>query len=109
LDRLAAPFDHRWRRDIADSTVEPLFVVHADVLRRLAIRAEAEAGVGQSAIEAARGRLLRAAREVAGRTGRRLADVILDASGGMLRLESLKALGDCDVTRVESAIQRLCG
>lgn len=86
-------------------------------LQQLLQKAEAEAGgtptqpshlAGtRASIEDARGRLLQVARRVADACGRRLADVISDASGGKVSLDSLKSLTDSDAPTVESAIQQL--
>jgi len=53
------------------------------------------------------GRLLQAARKYADRTGKRLADVIGEASVGTLTLESLKDLTDATLPEVEAATARL--
>jgi hypothetical protein len=87
-----------------------------DVLRLLLARAEAEAGKdGHEAgtqscvggIAEARGRLLHAARKVADRTRKRLADVIAETSNGTLSLEGLKRLTDANIPEVEAATARL--
>jgi hypothetical protein len=83
-----------------------------DALRQLLTRVEAEAsqsssGAGQVSIAAARGHLLQAARKVAERTGKRLADVITEASEGKLALDGLSKLTDAEVAVVSSATARL--
>jgi hypothetical protein len=55
----------------------------------------------------ARGRLLQAARKMADKTGKRLADVISEASDGSLTLDGLKNLTDSDVTLVSAATARM--
>jgi hypothetical protein len=55
----------------------------------------------------ARGHLLQAARKVAERTGKRLADVIAEASGGKLALDGLSKPTDAEVALVSSATARL--
>jgi hypothetical protein len=86
-------------------------------LQQLVQKVEAETGgaqaaapastVSTSSIEDARGRLLQAARKAANASGRRLADVISEASAGKITLDALKSLSDPDVPTVESTIQRL--
>jgi hypothetical protein len=85
-----------------------------DALKLLLGRVEAEAA-GKNGDDAhgtaipiadARGRLLRAARKMADRTGKRLADVISEASDGSLTLDGLKNLTDSDVPLVSAAIAR---
>ncbi len=87
-----------------------------DALKRLLARVEAEAAgkngncapvAPQQGIADARGRLLQAARKTAERTGRRLADVIAEASEGKLSLEGLKNLTDADVALVSAATSRM--
>jgi hypothetical protein len=58
-------------------------------------------------IEDARGSLLLAARKTANATGRRLAEVISEASAGKITLDGLKSLSDAEGSTVESTIQRL--
>jgi hypothetical protein len=85
-----------------------------DALQRLLVRVEAEA-VGKNGngahsarrIGDARGRLLQAARQVAEKTGKRLADIIADASEGKLSLEGLRDLADADVPLVSAAMARI--
>jgi len=55
----------------------------------------------------ARGRLLQAARQMAEKTGRRVANIIADASEGKLSLEGLRDLTDADVTLVSAAMARI--
>ncbi|MBX9601368.1 MAG: hypothetical protein K2X35_10195 [Bryobacteraceae bacterium] len=81
-----------------------------DALKGLLQRAESEAGspaTDCSQIDGARGRLLQAARKVAERDRKRLAEVIAEASGGRLSLDGLKDLSAGDLPAVEAAIQRL--
>ncbi len=86
-----------------------------DALKRLLGRVEAEAAGknGNGAVAApptiadARGRLLQAARKTAERTGRRLADVIAEASEGKVSLDGLKTLTDADVGLVSAATSRM--
>ncbi|HVZ18925.1 MAG TPA: Rad52/Rad22 family DNA repair protein [Terriglobales bacterium] len=82
-----------------------------DALRQLLTRVEAEAsqssGASQVSIADARGHLLQAARKVAEKTGRRLADVIAEASEGKLALDGLSKLTDAEVAVVSSATARL--
>jgi hypothetical protein len=87
-----------------------------DALKLLLGRVEAEAagkngdhahGAAAIPIADARGRLLQAARKMADRTGKRLAEVISDASDGRLTLDGLKNLTDSDVPRVSAATARM--
>lgn len=87
-----------------------------DALKLLLGRVEAEAagkngnhahGAAAIPIADARGRLLQAARKMADRTGKRLADVISDASDGRLSLDGLKNLTDSDVPLVSAATVRM--
>jgi hypothetical protein len=86
-----------------------------DALQRLVTRVEAEAagknGHSQNAstrgLADARGRLLQAARQIADKTGRRLADIIAEASNGKLSLDNLRDLTDADVPLVSAAISRM--
>ncbi len=87
-----------------------------DALKLLLGRVEAEAagkngnnGNGGAAVPIAdaRGRLLQAARKMADRSGKRLADVISEASDGRLTLDGLKNLTDSDVALVAAATTRL--
>lgn len=87
-----------------------------DALKRLLERVEAEAagqngnhahGTATIGIADARGRLLQAARKTADKTGKRLADVIAEASDGRLTLDGLKDLSDSDVPVVSSATARM--
>ena len=67
-------------------------------------------GTGDSSkqgIGDARGRLLQAARQMADKTGRRLADIIAKASDGKLSLEGLRDLTDADVPVVSTATSRI--
>jgi hypothetical protein len=87
-----------------------------DALKLLLGRVEAEAagkngnrapGTQDIPIGDARGRLLQAARKMADKTGKRLADVISEASDGSLTLDGLKNLTDSDVTLVSAATARM--
>jgi hypothetical protein len=89
-----------------------------NALRLLVERVEAaakklEPGNGGSAqtidIAEARGQLLQAARKTADRTGKRLADVITEASDGRLSLDALKNLTDEDVPVVAAATSAIGG
>jgi hypothetical protein len=85
-------------------------------LQQLVQKVEAETGGTPAApaatastrsLEDARGSLLQAARKTVNATGRRLAEVISEASAGKITLDGLKSLSDADVSTVESTIQRL--
>ena len=87
-----------------------------DALQGLLARVEAEAagknGNGARSqsigrIGDARGRLLQAARQMADKTGRRLADIIVEASEGKLSLEGLRDLTDADVSLASAAMSRI--
>jgi hypothetical protein len=86
-----------------------------DALQRLLARVEGEAavknggvrGAATRGISEARGRLLQAARKMAERTGKRLADIIAAASGGQLSLEGLRDLTDADGPLVSAATSRI--
>jgi hypothetical protein len=81
-----------------------------DMLKTLVARVEVEAGAGRAQavpIEDARGRLLQAARQVADRERRPLADVIKDASGGRLSLDQLRDLSAADIPAAEAATATL--
>jgi hypothetical protein len=89
-------------------------IPNREALRHLLERVEAEAagkngnGVHSTrSIGDARGRLLQAAREIAAKTGKRLADIIAEASEGRLSLEGLRDLADADVPLVLAATSRL--
>lgn len=91
-------------------------IPHRDALKLLLTRVEAEAaeksgngahGSRTIGIGDARGELLQAARKLAERTGKRLADVISDASEGKLTLDGLKNLTDADVSVVSAAASRM--
>jgi hypothetical protein len=78
-----------------------------DALQRLLARVEA-GGVGKKGgIADARGRLLQAARKLAEKTGKRLADIIAEASDGKLSLDGLRDLTDADVPFVSAATSRM--
>ena len=86
-----------------------------DELQRLLARVEADSkrnnGHAPAAsirrIGDARGRLLQAARQLAEKTGRRLADIIAEASEGKLSLDGLRDLTDADVPLVSAAVSRM--
>ncbi len=86
-----------------------------DALQRLVARVEADSkrnnghapAASIRSIGDARGRLLQAARQLAERTGRRLADIIAEASEGKLSLDALRDLTDADVPLVSAAISRM--
>lgn len=91
-------------------------IPNRDALKVLLTRVEAEAGEksGNGAhgsptigIGDVRGQLLQAARKLAERTGKRLADVIAEASDGKLTLDGLKNLTDADVPVVSAATSRM--
>lgn len=91
-------------------------IPNRDALKLLLARAEAEAaeesgtgahGSSTTGIGDARGQLLQAARKLAEGTGRRLADVIAEASDGKLTLDGLKNLTDADVPIVLAATSRM--
>jgi hypothetical protein len=92
-------------------------IADRDQLQRLLARVESEAagknGGGRNGtastrkISDARGRLLQAARQVADKSSRRLADIIADASDGKLSLDRLRDLTDADVPLVSAAIARI--
>lgn len=91
-------------------------VPHRDALRILLERVEAEAAQKErtpgsspigGGISEARGHLLQAARRVADKTRKRLADVITEASAGTLSLDTLKSLTDVNIPEVEAATARL--
>lgn len=81
-----------------------------EVLKSLLARVEQEAGVERTqsaSIEDARGRLLQAARQVADKQRKRLADVVKEASAGNLSLERLRNLKAADIATVEAATAAL--
>ena len=87
-----------------------------DALKLLLARLEAEVtgkngnhtqGSPAMPIADARGRLLQAARKMADKTGKRLADVISEASDGRLTLDGVKNLTDSDVALVSAATARM--
>lgn len=85
-----------------------------DALKQLLTRVESEAGnynrcagTAVASIGNARGRFLQAARKVADKNGKRLADVIAEASEGKLTLNELRNLTDADVAIVLAAATRL--
>jgi hypothetical protein len=91
-------------------------IPNRDALKLLLARVEAEASAKNGndspdsetiGIRSARGQLLQAARKLAERTGRRLADVIAEASDGRLTLDGLKNLTDADVSVVSAATSRM--
>jgi hypothetical protein len=86
-----------------------------DALQRLVTLLEADSKRNNGHVLAAsirgigdaRGRLLQAARRVAEKTGRRLADLIAETSEGKLSLDGLRDLTDADVPLVSAAISRM--
>jgi hypothetical protein len=87
-----------------------------DTLKLLLGRVEAQTAAANGngtpspvevSIADARGRLLQAARKMADKTGRRLAEVISEASEGRLTLDGLKNLTDSDVALVTAATSRM--
>lgn len=91
-------------------------IPNRDALKLLLTRVEAEAaeksgngahGSPTIGIGDARGQLLQAARKLAERTGKRLADVIAEASDGKLTLDGLKNLTDADASAVSAATSRM--
>ena len=81
-----------------------------EALKALLARVEQEAGVERAlpaSIEDARGRLLQAARQVADKQRKRLADVVKEASGGNFSLEQLRDLKPADIAAVETATAAL--
>jgi len=80
-----------------------------DELQRLVARVE-EGNAGKNGgIADARGRLLQAARKLAEKTGKRLADTIAEASDGKLSLDGLRDLTDGDVPFVAATTSRMKG
>jgi hypothetical protein len=92
-------------------------IADRDQLQRLLARVESEAvaknGGGGNRVAStgkisdARGRLLQAARQVADKSSRRLADIIAEASDGKLSLDGLRDLTDADVPLVSAAMSRM--
>jgi hypothetical protein len=87
-----------------------------DALHRLLARVEQETvgkngggvrGTATRGIADARGHLLQAARKLAEKTGKRLADIIAEASDGKLSLDGLRDLTDADVSLVSAATSRM--
>ena len=87
-----------------------------DALQRLLARVEeGPAGTNgggarngsKGGIADARGHLLQAARKLAEKTGKRLADIIAEASDGKLSLDGLRDLTDADVPFVSAATSRM--
>ncbi len=78
-----------------------------DALQRLLARVEGEHAGKSGGIAIARGRLLQAARKLAEKTGKRLADIIGEASDGKLSLDGLRDLTDADVPFVSAATSRM--
>jgi hypothetical protein len=78
-----------------------------DALQRLLARVEGEHAGKNVGIANARGRLLQAARKLAEKTGKRLADIIAEASDGKLSLDGLRDLTDADVPFVSAATSRI--
>jgi hypothetical protein len=91
-------------------------IPNRDALKLLLTRVEAEAaeksgngahGSPTIGIGDARGQLLQAARKLAERTSKRLADVIAEASDGKVTLDGLKNLTDADVSVVSAVTSRM--
>jgi len=89
-------------------------IPNRDMLCHLLARTEADAaGANGNGVHSprsigdARGRLLQAARETAEKTGKRLADIIVEASEGKLSLDNLRDLTDADVPLVSAATSRI--
>jgi hypothetical protein len=90
-------------------------IPNRDALKLLLTRVEGEAAEKSgnvahgdpTGIGDARGQLLQAARKLAERTGKRLADVIAEASDGKLTLDGLRNLTDADVSVVSAATSRM--
>ena len=86
-----------------------------DALQRLLARVESETtgrngntrGLSKARIGDARGRLLQAARKLAEKSGKRLADVIAEPSDGKLSLDGLRDLTDADVALVSATTARV--
>ena len=86
-----------------------------EALQRLLARIESETAgrngndrcPSKGSIGDARGRLLQAARQSAEKTGKRLADIIVEASDGKLSLDGLRDLTDADVALVSAAMSRM--
>jgi hypothetical protein len=98
--------------DLVSETVDD--IPTRDALQRLIARVESEAagrnGNGAHSTRSigdARGRLLQAARQMAEKTGKRLADIIANASEGKLSLEALRDLTDADVPLVSATMARI--
>jgi hypothetical protein len=64
-------------------------------------------GERKDSVGNARGRLLQAAREMAEKTGKRLADIIVKASEGKLSLDGLRDLTDADVPLVSAVTSQI--
>ena len=64
-------------------------------------------GTATRGIADARGHLLQAARKLAEKTGKRLADIIAEASDGKLSLDGLRDLTDADVSLVSATTSRM--
>jgi hypothetical protein len=86
-----------------------------DALQRLVARVEADSKgkngdappASMRSIGDARGRLLHAARQLADKTGRRLADIIAETSEGKLSLDGLRDLTDADIPLLSAATARM--
>jgi hypothetical protein len=79
-----------------------------EALQVLLSRVE-QSGQRNESIGNARGRLLQAAREIAEKTGKRLADIIAEVSEGKLSLDGLRDLTDADVPLVSTVTSRILG
>jgi hypothetical protein len=100
--------------DLASESISD--IPNRDALQRLLARVEevpaGKNGAGarngsKGGIADARGRLLQAARKLAEKTGKRLADIIAEASDGKLSLDGLRDLTDADVPFVSAATSRM--
>jgi hypothetical protein len=78
-----------------------------DALQRLLARVEEGNAGKKGGIANARGQLLQAARKLAEKTGKRLADIIAETSHGKLSLDGLKDLTDADVPFVVATTSRM--
>lgn len=92
--------------DIPDRNALKMLLAHVEA-EAAGSNANSASGDAPADIGSARGRLLQAARKIADRTGKRLADVITEASDGKLALENLKKLTDADVALVSTATARM--
>jgi hypothetical protein len=99
--------------DLASESIDD--IPDRDALQRLLTRVESETtrrngntrGPSKGSIGDARGRLLQAARKLAEKSGKRLVDIIAEASEGKLSLEGLRDLTDADVALVSATTARM--